>query len=619
MRPAQTTAAGLLFLALCPAVLAADRPNILWITSEDNGPHLGCYGDRYSTSPELDRLASRGTLYLNCWSVAPVCAPARTAIISGMYPSSTGSEHMRSQIRLPAGMQMYPQLLRAAGYYCTNNSKEDYNLAKPGIVWDESSPRAHWKNRTPGQPFFAIFNITVTHESQIRARPHRAVHDPAQVRLPAYHPEAPEVRQDWAQYYDKITEMDRIAGRHLAELAEAGLADDTIVFYYGDHGPGMPRCKRWPYNSGLHVPLIVHIPEKHRTLAPPDYAPGGRSKRLVSFVDLAPSVLSLAGLEPPPYQQGRAFLGPFAALAPTHVHGLRGRMDERYDLVRSVRNERYVYIRNYMPHLIYGQHVAYMFQTPTTRIWKQLWDVGRLTPAQARFWRPKPPEELYDLEADPDEVHNLADSAAHRAILDQLRRAQREQVLRVRDIGLLPEAEMHRRAADSTPYEVGHDDTRYPLAHVLDAAEWASSLHMDVLSKLRDALGDPDSGVRYWAALGIHMRGPSALAESRPALLQALADPSPSVRIAAAQALAQHGTESDLARALPVLVELASFQRHGLYVTMHALNALDALGRKAGWTHESVRTAFEGGERIDSRLREYIPRLLDAVATIDDR
>jgi len=212
------------------------RPNILWITSEDNGTELGCYEDPYARTPHIDRLAARGLKYLNAWSNAPVCAPARTTIISGMYPPSTGSEHMRSLVKLPAGFRMFPQYLRDAGYYCTNNAKEDYNLKKPGQVWDESSRQAHWRNRQPGQPFFAVFNITTSHESQLRKRPHRLVHDPSQAPVPTYHPDTPEVRHDWAQYYDKLTEMDTEVGERLDELEVAGLADHTIIFYYGDHG-----------------------------------------------------------------------------------------------------------------------------------------------------------------------------------------------------------------------------------------------------------------------------------------------------------------------------------------------------------------------------------------------
>ena len=406
---------------------------------------------------------------------------------------------------MPAGTQMYPQLLRAAGYYCTNNSKEDYNLAnpaKPGKVWDDSSAKAHWKNRAAGQPFFAIFNNTVTHESQIRKRPHKAVHDPAKVRVRAYHPDTPEVRQDWAQYYDNITTMDAWAGRMLDELQEAGLADDTIVFFYGDHGSGMPRSKRWPYNSGLHVPLIVHIPPKLAHLAPKDYAPGGKSDRLVSFVDLAPTLMSLAGEKPPAFMQGHAFLGPHAAEPQPFVYGFRGRMDERYDMVRTVRDQRFVYVRNYMPHLIYGQHVGYMFETPTTQVWKRLFDQGKLTPAQSHFWQKKPPEELYDLQNDPDEVNNLAGSAEHREILQRMRKAEQDWVVRVRDVGFLPEPEIHSRSEGSTPYDVGHDDKKYPLARIVAAAELASGLKPDAVPELKKALADADSAVRYWAQWG---------------------------------------------------------------------------------------------------------------------
>lgn len=293
---------------------------------------------------------------------------------------------MRSMVPLPAAFRMFPRILREHGYYTTNNAKEDYNLEKNGQVWDESSATAHWRNRQPGQPFFAVFNTTVTHESQIRARAHDAVHDPARAPLPAYHPDTPETRQDWAQYYDKMTEVDRFAGERLRELESAGLSEDTIVFYFGDHGPGLPRLKRWPYDSGLRVPLIVYIPERFRRLAPPDYRPGAASTRLVSFMDLAPTVLSLAGIEPPSWMQGRAAMGPFAAPAPQYLFGLRGRMDERYDLVRSVTDGRYVYVRNFMPHRIYGQFLAYMFETPTTRVWRRWYDEGRLSAPQRAFW-----------------------------------------------------------------------------------------------------------------------------------------------------------------------------------------------------------------------------------------
>lgn len=589
------------------------RPNILWLTSEDNGPHLGCYGDAYAETPHLDALAKRGLLYRHVWSNAPVCAPARTTIISGLYPTSTGAEHMRSMTRLPAEFAYYPELLRKAGYYCTNNNKQDYNLETPSSLWDDSSPRAHWKNRKPGQPFFAIFNFTVTHESQVRKRPHRAVHDPAAVRIPAYHPDTPQSRQDWAQYYDQLTEMDRQVGLRLAELAEAGLAEDTIIFYYGDHGPGLPRNKRWPYNSGLHVPLLLSIPAKYRELWPADYQPGGQSERLVSFVDLAPTLLSLSGTKPPSYYQGQAFAGPHATPGPDYLHGFRGRMDERYDLVRSIRDSRYVYIRNYMPHKIYGQHVSYMFETPTTQVWQQLHLAGKLTAAQATFWRPKRPEELYDLSQDPDEVHNLIDSPEHQAIRTRLSRALREQIMRMRDVGFLPEGEIHTRSSGSTPYELGRDQARYPLERIVAQAELASSLEPESLPALVAGLNDADSAVRYWSALGILMRGKSAAVESREGLVAALTDSSPFVRIAAAESLGRHGQAEDQTAALSVLLTAARVDQQGLFVSLAALNALDELDQIAAPAAETIRSLPKTTRGIPNRLDGYISRLLEHI------
>jgi len=604
---------GLLVLAGPVPAVTQPRPNILWITCEDIGPHLGAYGDTYARTPNLDRLAARGMIYLHAWSNAPVCAPARTAIISGMYPTSTGSEHMRSMVPMPPGTKMYPQYLREAGYYCTNNFKEDYNLDKPGQVWDESSKEAHWRKRKPGQPFFAIFNFTITHESQVRRRPHTLIHNPTRVRIPAYHPDTPEVRHDWAQYYDNITTMDRQAGEILKQLEEDGLEEDTIIFFYGDHGPGMPRSKRFPYNSGLQVPLIVYIPPKFQHRAPPEYRPGGKSERLVSFVDLAPTLLSLAGIKPPEYMQGHAFMGKYMEPEQPYVFGFRGRMDERYDMIRSVRDRRYVYIRNYMPHKIYGQYVSYMFETPTTQVWKRLYDEGKLKPPQTYFWEPKPYEELYDLESDPDEVRNLAGVPHYRPVLERMRKALDQWILEVRDVGFLPEAEMHRRAGQTSPYVLGHDSKRYPLERIKQVAELAASMQPGVTGKLIEALRDSDSAVRYWGALGILMRKQDAVRQARAALRRALEDEAPSVRIVAAQALAQYGPGEELKPCLQVLMELADFRRHGVYVAMEALNALDELDEKA----RSVKGEIERLPRDDSslppRLQNYIPRLIEKI------
>lgn len=579
-----------LFMMTCSVCHAGDaRPNILWLTCEDIGPQLGCYGDGYADTPNLDRLAERGVLYRFAWSTAPVCAPARTTIISGVYPPSTGSQHMRSFTHLPDGMKMYPQYLREAGYYCTNNSKEDYNLKKPGKVWDESSRNAHWKNRKPGQPFFAIFNHTGTHESRIRKRPHECVHDPDKAPLPAYHPDTPAVRKDWAQYYDNITRMDAWAAEKLKEVADAGLADDTIVFFYGDHGSGMPRGKRCACDSGLRVPMLVHVPPKFKHLASRDYGKGVKSDRLVGFIDLAPTALSLAGIKPPAHMQGHAFLGSHEAPPQPYMYGFRGRMDERYDFVRTVRDQRYVYVRNYMPHLPMGQHVRYMFVTPTTRVWRELYDKGELNKAQSLFWQPTPSEELYDMEADPWEVNNLAGSPAHQKILERFRKAQQEKCRAIRDLGFLPEPQIHSRAGDGAPYDMGHDAGQYPLERIMATAEAASMLSPEATSKLIAALDDADSAVRYWAAMGMLMRGSDAVKKAHGGLVKALKDPAPCVRLAAAWALAEHGPKADLDKALSVLLDLGDGNKHGIHLALMAGNALDYLDGKAAGVVDRIK------------------------------
>lgn len=592
----------------CPPLGGAPepRPNVLWLVAEDINPHLGCYGDPYATTPRLDRLAERSLRFLNCWSVAPVCAPARTAIISGMYPATTGAEHMRSEVPLPTGFKLFPQFLREAGYYCSNHSKEDYNLTKPGKVWDDSSRQAHWTNRAPGQPFFAVFNFETTHESRIRARPHTLQHDPARVRVPAYHPDHPDVRHDWAQYYDNLATMDRQTGALLDELEAAGLRDETIVFFYGDNGSGMPRSKRWPYNSGLNVPLLVSVPPKFAGLLP-EGRRLGVEKRLVSFVDFAPTLLSIAGVKPPSWMQGHPFLGAFASPPPRYLFGARGRMDERLDLVRSVRNERFIYIRNYMPHEIYGQYLAYMFETPTTRVWKQLHEEGRLNPVQSAFWQPKPPEELYDLELDPDEVSNLASSAAHREIRDELQAALRAHLIASRDLGFLPEAEQHRLADGRAPYELG---LKLPLEEMIAAAERAANRDEGSILSCIKALDAPESAVRYWGAMGLLIRGETAVRQGRMPLRERLNDPSPSVRIIAARALGQFGAESELPDALAVLKESCNPERHGAYAAVLALNAVGALGQKAHPILGDLKNLPTKDPHAPTRANDYVHRII---------
>jgi uncharacterized sulfatase len=419
------------------------------------------------------------------------------------------------------------------------------------------------------------------------------------------------VRLDWTQYYDKITEMDKQAGGVLRQLEDDGLADSTIVFFYGDHGSGMPRSKRWPFNSGLHVPLIVHFPEKYKHLAPPEYKAAGTSDRLVGFVDLAPTLLSLAGIKPPAHMQGHAFLGSHIVGGRKYNYGFRGRMDERLDCVRSCTDGRYVYVRHFMPHKVYGQYINFMFQTPTTRIWKEKYDKGELNAAQKKFWERKPPEELFDLRNDRDEVNNLANSPAHKETLARMRGALREWMLSIRDVGLLPENEIHSRSEGSTPYTVGHDKSKYPFERVLETAELASLMKPEATKTLVERMGDPDSAVRYWAALGILMRGATAAKQAHGPLTKLLDDPAPAPRIVAGEILGTFGNTDELKRSLDVLVALAPPDKNGTHTAIQALNALSNLGKKAAPVKGALAGMAKADPKAPQKIREYVPRLLE--------
>ena len=431
-----------------------DRPNILWIVAEDMSPDMGCYGDSYAKTPNLDRFAGEGARFTRAFSVSGVCAPSRSAIITGMYPTTIGSHHMRSAAVPPPYVKCFSQYMRAAGYYCTNNAKTDYNftgeyISVPLGAWDESSRQAHWKNRPEGKPFFAVFNLGVTHESQIRtpdevfAERTQALapedrHDPAEAVLPPYYPDAPEVRNDWRRYHDLITAMDLQAADLLRELDEAGLSDNTIVFFYGDHGRGLPRAKRWIYDSGLQIPLLIRWPGVIEA--------GSAREDLVSFIDFAPTLLSIARAPIPAQMQGRVFLGPGTQPEPDYIFGARDRMDETYDIIRAARDRRYKYIRNFQPEKPHSQPIEYMDQMPTLQVWRRLHGEGKLTGPQKLFFQvPKPPEELYDTLNDPHEINNLAGDPDQKERLETMRARLERWMEETGDLALVPEPELLER------------------------------------------------------------------------------------------------------------------------------------------------------------------------------
>lgn len=593
---------------------AGKRPNLLWITAEDLSPNLGCYGDAYARTPRLDLLARESVRYTQAYATAPVCSPARSCLITGVYATSLGTQHLRSLFPIPEDFRGFPSYLRAAGYYCSNNAKTDYNTANEAAIiaasWDESSPRAHWRNRRPGQPFFSVFNLMVTHQSRTSVWPYPQFeelintllapaerHDPARAPVPAFYPDTPVARRSLARYYDCIAAMDKEVGRILDELAAEGLAEETIVFFFGDNGMGMPRGKRTLYDTGLREPLLIRVPAKWRHLAPA--APGQVVDRLVSFVDFAPTVLSLAGLPIPAHMQGVAFLGPQEGTPREYVFGARDRVDEAFDVARSVRDRRYLYIRNYMPHLSWNQPEGFSDAADLRQEITRLAAAGELNAAQLTYaGKSRPLEELFDTLADPQQVRNLAGSPEHRGALERLREVHLRWVQETRDLGFLPEAEVWARLEGSTPWALGGDAARYPQQRLLETAALVG--RHDAVAQQIERLADPDAGVRYWAAVGLRAAGQDA-EPARGALRKGLGDVSPSVRIEAAGALAALGEPQ---AAIPLLA--SELQSPQLDNALHAARTLQLLGAAARPALPAMKSVLKAAREHESRAPQYL-------------
>lgn len=426
------------------------RPNILWLSVEDMSPRLGAYGDHTVPTPNIDRLAKEGVRYTKAFSTAGVCAPSRCAIITAMYQTAVGGHNMRTlnvypdvkgipkkySIVPPPEVKGFPEYLRANGYYCTNNVKMDYQFEPTPTMWDENSKTAHYKNRAKGQPFFSVFNCTITHESQVWQRAKKPLRvDPAKVKVPPFYPDTDSVRRDIARHYTNISEMDDWVGEKIKELEDAGELENTIIFFWSDHGDGLPFFKREVTDRGLHVALVIRYPEKQNA--------GTLVHDLVSLVDLGPTTLSLAGIEPPGYMQGQAFAGKYKARPRTYIFGARDRMDVPVDRVRSVRDQHFRYVRNFHPELPAYQPVTYRLQQPVMREILRQKEAGQLNDVQLQWFKaPKAEEELYFLDGDPLELKNVASDPAYHKDLLRLRKALEEWISQTNDWGRMPETEM---------------------------------------------------------------------------------------------------------------------------------------------------------------------------------
>lgn len=565
--------------------VARAQPNILWITVEDMSPTLGCYGDEFATTPNLDAFAAQSARYTHAFATAPVCSPSRACLINACIATTQGTHPMRSQFPLPTSMVGFPALLREAGYYTSNNVKTDYNSAAEASIiaasWDENSDTADWRGREPDQPFFCVMNLMTTHQSRTMVWPYEQFkteiqsqltdlrpNDPSKVPVPPYYPDTPLVRKTMARFYDCVTVMDQQVGEILDRLESDGLADETIVFFYSDHGNGMPRHKRALFDSGMRVPLMIRFPKQHNNQSPCDR--GGTVDRLVSFEDFGPTVLSLAGIrDVPDFMRGHAFLGPLDVLRRQYVFGHRDRVDEIMDMARSVRSRDFLYIRNYMPHLGYNQQSAWIDQGEIRRDFYALADAGTASPAQEQYLRShRPVEELYDCVADPQNLNNLAAAAQYQSVLRRMRNVQRANLVRSRDLGLVPEIELWERSYGTTPMQWAHGDG-FAVNVIADAAALVGSNRQQ---EIASALQHSEAAVRYWGVVSCRQISPLPEDLARH-VEKAMDDPSLAVQIEAASAVAQRSANRSVA-----LAKLGKLLEHdNETVVLHAARAVEML------------------------------------------
>ncbi|WP_236980998.1 sulfatase family protein [Membranihabitans maritimus] len=600
-----------------------EKPNILWITCEDISPYLSCYGDSEALTPNIDKLAEEGTLFTRAFANAPVCAVSRSTILTGMYSTTLGTHQMRSMPQLPANIPNYPSLLRENGYYCTNNSKTDYNSnyeKEKKLLWDEVSSEAHWKNAPDKTPFFSVFNITNTHESQLsqdRIKHYVSNEDlpksprinPKSINLPPYHPDLPEIRQDWARLYDQITFMDSKVGTLLEELAQSGKADNTIIFFYSDHGGQLSGSKRYIYSRGTHIPLIVYFPKKWQHLNP---TPSGQpNDELVSFIDFPKTILSITESTVPAKMQGRIFLGPDKEKGPDYTYFYRDRMGARYDFSRAVTDGTHYYIYNFYPHKPRGRDSRYGHSVQTNwGAWEKHYDAGKTNRLQSLFFKPKPTEQLFNIQKDPWNIENLAGEKKYKKTQEKLSRALDQWIIDTKDIGLIPEPMIYELIGSDKKYKTIYEfaqSPEYPVEDILHTAKLSSQGP----NKYETSIQSKNPVIRYWGIYGLFRT--ENIEESSINQLKTIAinDPSATNRVMAIQTLGKHGqTET----AFDLLMKEAKNTKVP-YLFLMAINAfqygkLDHLLSKDDWERFKSKE-FSLNENQDQYGGEYALRIIN--------
>lgn len=526
------------------------KPNILWVTIEDTSPQfIGCYGDENARTPVIDRLAGDGVRFTNAFSTGTVCSPSRTAIITGVKTYQTGTGNHRSKYAVPDYIRGFPYYLQESGYYTTNNVKTDYNVANESEyiaeAWNESSNKAGWWGRKPGQPFFAVFNFAESHQSRTMTEPYDWYQENVlehltpeerigenEFDMPPFYRDSPEMRKQFARVYNSIKLTDNRIGELLDRLETDNLKDSTIVFFFADHGEGMPRGKTNGINYGYRVPFVVWFPEMYKHLSPWGTA-GVVTDELVDFTDLAPTLISLAGGEIPDHMEGRPFLGKERAEPVDHLILSSDRADNGIDMVRTVTDGRFVYSRNYMPYINEVRYIRYMEIGEIKQHMRTDLSENRLNPLQTSLFEPRPAEFLFDIENDLWETRNLAGDAQYQNVLKKMREQLQKEILRSRDVMLLPEYEIALLSDTTTAYEYRLESDQYPVAKIYESASLSGFRGTEIAQKQVELLSDDHPVVRYWAMVGLRSQEWETLLPFATIISEAMDDEYPPVAVMA--------------------------------------------------------------------------------------
>ena len=485
-------------------ISANSKPNFVWIISEDNSIH---YLDHFfpdgADTPNIKNMAANGVTFDNAFSNAPVCSVARSTLITSCYAPRIGAQyHRKSMVApMPEGLKMFPSYLRDKGYYTTNRSKTDYNLKQGKGVWDQSSRKAHWRNRKSGQPFFHKASYAISHESSLHFKESAIKDQPTvnksqDVNLAPYHPNTKTFRYTQARYLDNIVRIDEVVGGIIEDLQKDGLLEDTFVFYFGDHGGVLPRSKGYAYETGLHVPLVVRIPKNFKHLV--KYSNGFREQGFVEFVDFGPTLLNLVGIDLPDGVDGFPFMGK-GSKTRSFTFNYADRFDEKYDFVRWLRKGKFSYQRNYQPFNFDGIQNDYRYKQLAFTEWRNLYNAGKLDSIQSQFFRPRSPEALYDVSNDPYETNNLATDPDYQKTLSQMRDLLRSEMLRTNDLSFYPEPVMVEKAM-SNPVDFGREKSE-KIKRMSEIADLQLLPTSKIKKSLEEALNSSDPWIRYWACI----------------------------------------------------------------------------------------------------------------------